>query len=45
MGKTQRDQKEGLEFSLDQYKIINKYCNEKSIEWYASAWDKNSIKF
>ena len=24
-GKTQRDQKEGLEFSLDQYKIIDKY--------------------
>ncbi len=44
-GKTQRDQKKALEFSLDQYKIINKYCNEKSIEWYASAWDKNSIKF
>ena len=44
-GETQRDQKLGLEFTLDHYKIIDKYCKEKSIEWYASAWDKNSIKF
>ena len=30
-GNTQRDQKEGLEFSLDDYKEIDRYCNEKNI--------------
>jgi N-acetylneuraminate synthase len=44
-GKTQRDQKEGLEFSKDQYQIIDKYCKEKSISWFASAWDNESLKF
>ena len=28
-GKTTRDQKVGLEFSLKQYEIINKYCKKK----------------
>lgn len=44
-GVTQRDQKSGLEFSLDDYKEIDKYCKEKNIEWYASAWDLNSQEF
>jgi len=44
-GVTQREQKLGLEFSADEYKEIDQYCNEKSIEWFASAWDLNSQKF
>lgn len=44
-GTTQRDQKEGLEFGLDEYKQINSYCNEKQIECFASAWDIESFKF
>ena len=44
-GTTQYMQKKGLEFDEEQYKIIDKYCNEKSIEWFASAWDLNSQKF
>ena len=44
-GKTQRDQKEGLEFNKDQYLEIDDYCKQKEIEWYASAWDINSQKF
>jgi N-acetylneuraminate synthase len=44
-GKTQRDQKEGLEFSKDQYNEINDYCSKKNISWFASAWDLNSQKF
>jgi len=44
-GNTQRDQKEGLEFSSDQYSEINEYCKVKGIEWFASAWDLNSQKF
>jgi len=44
-GSTQRDQKEGLEFGLDEYKEIDAYCKEKGIEWFASAWDLESQKF
>jgi len=44
-GKTQREQKNGLEFSYDEYREIDKYCKEKSIEWFASAWDLDSQKF
>jgi N-acetylneuraminate synthase len=44
-GKTQRAQKEGLEFGLDQYREIDAYCAGKHIEWFASAWDIDSQKF
>ena len=44
-GATQREQKLGLEFSADEYQEIEDYCKEKSIEWFASAWDINSQKF
>jgi N-acetylneuraminate synthase len=41
-GTTQRDQKMGLEFSLKQYDLIDKYCKKKKIPWYASCWDMGS---
>lgn len=44
-GNTQRDQKEGIEFGKKEYNEINKYCNEKGIEWFASAWDMDAQKF
>ena len=44
-GNTQRAQKEGLEFNKEQYQIINQYCKNKNIEWFASAWDINSLNF
>ena len=44
-GTTQRDQKEGLEFSFEEYGEIDAYCKEKSISWTASAWDIQSQKF
>ena len=28
-----------------QYLEIDNYCKKKSIEWFASAWDLNSLKF
>ena len=43
-GSTQREQKEGLEFELDEYDEIDKYCKKKNI-WFASAWDTESLKF
>lgn len=44
-GKTQRDQKQGLEFGKKEYDIIDAYCKEKKIEWFASAWDVESQTF
>ncbi len=38
-GTTQRAQKEGLEFEKEEYDVIDMYCKEKGIAWYASAWD------
>ena len=44
-GNTQRDQKQGLEFSKDEYYEMDSYCKSKGIEWFASAWDTNSQEF
>ena len=44
-GKTQFDQKKGLEFSYEEYKEIDIYCKNLNIEWFASAWDLNSLDF
>jgi N-acetylneuraminate synthase len=41
-GKTQRDQKLGLEFSEKQYKVIDEYCKKKKIPWFLSCWDTSS---
>ena len=41
-GKTNRDQKLGLEFSLEQYAEIDNYCKLKNIDWYVSCWDVDS---
>ena len=43
-GTTQREQKLGLEFSVEQYQEIEDYCKTKGLEWFASAWDLNSQK-
>ena len=44
-GKTQRAQKEGLEFGAGEYAEIDRYCKEKGLEWFASAWDVESQHF
>lgn len=44
-GNTQRDQKKGLEFNEEDYKIIDKFCKDLNIDWSASAWDLNSHDF
>jgi N-acetylneuraminate synthase len=38
-GATQRAQKEGLEFTFEEYSQIDSYCKELEIDWFASAWD------
>lgn len=44
-GTTFRAQKEGLEFTLEQYQEIDKYCKEKEIPFFSSPWDLKSIDF
>lgn len=44
-GTTQREQKAGLEFGKKEYDEIDRYCEQKGIEWFASAWDLESQKF
>ncbi len=44
-GKTQREQKIGLEFGREQYQEIDCYCKELGIAWSASAWDLDSQRF
>lgn len=48
-GTTTRQQKEGLEFSLEQYQEIDKYSKAvdfgEGIQWFASCWDMPSVSF
>jgi N-acetylneuraminate synthase len=44
-GQTTRDQKQGLEFSLDQYMEIDQYSKNIGLPWFASAWDIPSQEF
>ena len=44
-GTTTREQKEGLEFGEKEYDEIDRYCREKGIIWFASAWDIESQRF
>lgn len=44
-GTTNREQKMGLEFGKEEYDEIDRYCKEKKIEWFASAWDIDSQRF
>ena len=44
-GKTNRAQKYGLEFIEEQYNEIDRFCKEKKIKWFASAWDIDSQYF
>jgi N-acetylneuraminate synthase len=44
-GTTQKAQKEGLEFGKKEYDEIDYYCKKLEIDWFASAWDTNSLKF
>lgn len=44
-GTTFREQKEGLEFGFKEYKEIDIFCRQNQIEWFASAWDLESLEF
>ena len=44
-GTTNGDLKYGLEFGLEDYQEIDRYCKEKNIVWFASCWDEPSVDF
>jgi N-acetylneuraminate synthase len=44
-GPTNGDLKRGLEFEIEEYKEIDRYCREVKIDWFASCWDEASVDF
>jgi N-acetylneuraminate synthase len=44
-GDTTRQQKEGLEFSLENYQKLSFYCRDRNLQWFASPWDLESFDF
>ena len=44
-GPTNGDLKRGLEFGLEEYKEIDRYCKELGIAWFASCWDEGAVDF
>jgi N-acetylneuraminate synthase len=44
-GTTNGDLKYGLEFGLEEYRAIDRYCKQKGIAWLASCWDEASVDF
>ena len=39
------DYRHKVEFNEDEYRIIDKYCTEKGIHWFASPWDEGAVDF
>jgi N-acetylneuraminate synthase len=44
-GETNGDLKRGLEFGLEEYQEIDRYCKHRGIPWFASCWDDQSVDF
>jgi N-acetylneuraminate synthase len=44
-GDTNGDLKYGLEFELEEYREIDRYCKEKKFPWFASCWDEGAVDF
>jgi len=34
-----------VEFGLDEYQEIDRYCKEIGLDWFASVWDENAVDF
>ena len=43
-GTTTREQKEGIEFSIEEYKVLEAYTKEKGLDFIMSCWDLTSLK-
>ena len=42
-GTTTREQKEGIEFNIEQYKELQAYAEELSLDFIVSCWDQMSL--
>jgi N-acetylneuraminate synthase len=42
---TYLDYRRKVEFGEAEYREIDRYCKEKGIDWFASAWDEPSVDF
>lgn len=42
-GTTNREQKEGLEFSIEQHKDFEAYAASKGLDYFVSCWDEESV--
>ena len=42
-GTTNREQKEGLEFNIEQYKELQSYAKELNLDFIVSCWDTKSV--
>ena len=39
------DYRHKVEFTKDDYAVIDKFCKEKDIVWFASCWDEEAVDF
>jgi N-acetylneuraminate synthase len=44
-GSTNRDLKLALEFGQKEFRLIDDYCQEHHMLWFASCWDEGSVDF
>lgn len=42
---TYMDYRYKVEFGVDEYSEIDRYCREKGILWFASCWDEDAVDF
>jgi N-acetylneuraminate synthase len=42
---TYMDYRNKVEFGEAQYRVIDSYCKEHGIDWFASVWDEPSVEF
>lgn len=39
------DYRHRIEFGVDEYAVIDAYCRDRDIQWFASCWDEPSVAF
>ena len=39
------DYRHRIEFGVDEFVVIDEYCRDKGIQWFASPWDLPSVEF
>lgn len=39
------DYRHKVELTYDDYKEVDRYCNEVGMDWFASCWDEDSVDF